>query len=133
MAVEDAGMLGTLLKKYPNPADLHNVLLLYEAMRKGRATMVSKASVESRYFTQLPDGRQQEERDAFLLSHQGIQKGHLNIRSQKEFLDELFGYNVFDVAAKATFDLIPDNKRPKHGNHSGMDWSRSVSQTSVEA
>jgi salicylate hydroxylase len=95
MGIEDSAILGGLFEKYPTKETIPHVLQAYEKLRIKRAAKVASASIESRYFTQMPDGEKQAERDAYLLSHPGIWKGHKNIRSQKEFLDELFGYDAF--------------------------------------
>lgn len=94
MGIEDAAILGGLLEKYPSKDMLGKTLQLYERVRIERASKVAHASIDSRYFTQMPDGEQQRERDEYLLSHPGIQNGHRNIRSQSEFLDWLFGYDA---------------------------------------
>lgn len=93
MGIEDAAILGGLLKIYPEIGDISKVIPLYEKLRIKRTAMVASASVDSRFFTQMPDGPDQEARDEWLLAHPGICKGHINIRSRQEFLDELFGYD----------------------------------------
>lgn len=95
MGIEDSAILGGLLAKYPSPETLHETLLLYERIRLKRAAKVAHASIDSRHFTQMPDGPKQQERDDYLLAHPGIQKGHMNIRCQQEFLDWLFGYDAY--------------------------------------
>jgi salicylate hydroxylase len=97
MGIEDSAILGGLLEKYPSKETLHKTLLQYEKLRIQRVTKVATESINSRHFTQMPDGERQKERDEYLLTHPGIQVGHLNNRSRKEFLDELFGYNAFEV------------------------------------
>lgn len=97
MGVEDAAILGGLLSAFPSPRTLSQTLPLYEAIRKPRAAKIASASIDSKYFTQMPDGAKQRERDEYLLGHPGIESGHWNIRSQSEFLDELFGYDAFGV------------------------------------
>jgi len=97
MGIEDAAILGGLLEKYPTIETIDKVIALYEKLRIKRCAVVAAASVNSRHFTQMPDGQKQEERDAWLLEHPGICEGHINIRSRKEFLDELFGYDAFKV------------------------------------
>jgi salicylate hydroxylase len=99
MGIEDSAILGGLLKKYPNVETLHTTLLLYEKLRLKRAARVARASISSRWFTQMNDGPEQEARDEYCLAHPGIQTGHKNIRSRKEFLDWLFGYDAFEVLA----------------------------------
>lgn len=105
MGMEDSAILGGLLKRYPSAETLRETLLSYEQLRLERTARVASASVESRYYTQMPDGPEQRERDEYLLAHPGIWRGHRNIRSQKEFLDELFGYDAY----KALEDALTDN------------------------
>jgi len=102
MGIEDSAILGGLLTKYPSRDTLHKALLLYEKLRLPRVTKVANESINSRYFTQMPDGPEQEERDEYLLSHPGIQVGHRNNRSREEFLNELFGYDAYKVLEAAS-------------------------------
>lgn len=95
MGVEDAAILGGVLEAYPDPENLGVSLGIYEKLRIGRTAMVAAASIDSRWFTQMEDGPEQERRDEYLLSHPGIWPNHINIRSRKEFLDELFGYDAY--------------------------------------
>lgn len=95
MGIEDSAILAGLLEKHPSTETLHETLLLYEKLRLERTAKVASASIDSRSFTQMPDGPLQHNRDEYLLAHPGIQKGHRNIRSQQEFLDWLFGYDAY--------------------------------------
>ncbi|KAF7910396.1 uncharacterized protein EAE98_012083 [Botrytis deweyae] len=95
MGIEDAAILGALLEKFPTKDSLPEVLSMYCNLRRKRTAKVAKASIESRYFTQMPDGDTQKLRDEYLLTHPGIWQGHMNIRSRQEFLDELFGYDAY--------------------------------------
>ncbi|ESZ93349.1 hypothetical protein SBOR_6276 [Sclerotinia borealis F-4128] len=97
MGIEDAAVLGALLEKYPSKNTLSQVLSMYCNLRQKRTANVAKASIESRYFTQMPDGDMQKLRDEYLLAHPGIRLRHINIRSRQEFLDELFGYDAYKV------------------------------------
>ncbi|KAF7343989.1 Salicylate hydroxylase [Mycena venus] len=99
MGIEDAAILGGILShpRYSSPRTLSAALPLYEHLRLSRANKVAAASVESRWFTQMEDGEKQRERDAWLLLHPGIEEGHINIRSDKVWLDELFGYDAYQV------------------------------------
>lgn len=101
MGIEDGAILGGLLEKFPMTETLPEVLHMYEELRIPRTAMVARNSIDSRWFTQMPDGKEQEARDEYLLSHPGIWAGHENIRSRKEFLDELFGYNAYAELDKA--------------------------------
>ena len=102
MGIEDSAVLGGLLSNYPRKETLHETLELYESLRLKRSAKVAAASISSRYFTQMDDGPAQEDRDKYLLEHPGIWDGHRNIRSQKEFLDELFGYNAYAEIEKGS-------------------------------
>jgi salicylate hydroxylase len=95
MGIEDAAILGGLLLKHPGKETLRRNLRLYEQIRIGRAQNVAHESIGSRWFTQMPDGPEQKDRDDYLLAHPGIQCNHLNIRSDREFLDCLFGYDAY--------------------------------------
>ncbi|KAJ7730372.1 hypothetical protein DFH07DRAFT_781643 [Mycena maculata] len=99
MSIEDAAILGGILShpRYASPGMLSAALPLYERLRLSRATKVAAASVDSRWFTQMEDGEAQRERDAWLLLHPGIEERHINIRSDKVWLDELFGYDAYQV------------------------------------
>ena len=101
MGIEDSAILGGVLAQpeYSTTESLPRALKLYEDLRIKRAAMVAENSVTSRYFTQMEDGPEQVKRDEWLLAHPGIQVGHINIRSRKEFLDELFGYDAYRALA----------------------------------
>lgn len=97
MGIEDSAILGCILSQpdYCTTDTLPQALKLYEQLRIERTGMVARASISSRWFTQMEDGDEQRERDEWLLAHPGIWQGHINIRSRKEFLDELFGYDAY--------------------------------------
>ncbi|CAK7204857.1 hypothetical protein SEUCBS139899_007619 [Sporothrix eucalyptigena] len=103
MGIEDAAILGGILAQPDFGAvdQLPQALKLYETLRIKRAARVAEASITSRYFTQMNDGEEQQKRDAWMLAHPGICERHINIRSRKEFLDELFGYNAYQVLDEA--------------------------------
>lgn len=97
MGIEDAAILGGMLSKYSSLSTLKETLRLYEEARIERAAKVAHASIDSRYFTQMPDGPKQEERDVYLLENTGIREGHRNIRQDKGFLDWLFGFDAYET------------------------------------
>lgn len=101
MGIEDAAILGGILEKFPSLETLPGALRIYEKLRLPRSARVARASIESRYFTQMNDGPEQQKRDEYLLSHPGIWEGHINIRSRREFLDELFNYDAYEELDKA--------------------------------
>lgn len=97
MGIEDAAILGGVLSRaeYASPSTLPQALQLYEKLRIERTSTVAAASIDSRRFTQMEDGEEQRKRDEWLLAHPGIWNEHINIRSRKEFLDYLFGYDAY--------------------------------------
>jgi len=97
MGIEDAAILGGLLAKHPHRETLGKNLRLYERVRIERAQKVAHESIGSRWFTQMADGPKQQERDDWLVAHPGIQSNHRNIRSDREFLNWLFGYDVYET------------------------------------
>ena len=103
MGIEDAAILGAILAHpdYASPSTLPQALRMYEDLRIKRTAMVAAASVDSRWFTQMEDGEKQQDRDDWLLAHPGIWPNHINIRSRKEFLDELFGYDAYKAVEDA--------------------------------
>ncbi|KAF7366972.1 Salicylate hydroxylase [Mycena sanguinolenta] len=107
IGIEDAAILGGILSdpRYSCPQTLPAALRLYERLRISRANRVAEASVTSRWFTQMEDGPKQRERDEWLLLHPGIEEGHINIRSDKVWLDELFGYDAYQVLEEALGEL----------------------------
>jgi salicylate hydroxylase len=116
MGIEDAAVLGGLLRKYPDVSQVPRVIELYQKLRIPRTKVVAEASVDSRWFTQMPDGPRQQQRDAWLLEHPGIWRGHINIRSRKEFLDELFGY---DADRELERELVEQDRADRGGAGSG--------------
>lgn len=103
MGIEDAAVLGGILSQpdYGTAETLPLALNLYEKLRIKRTAMVAEASISSRWFTQMNDGEEQRKRDKWLLEHPGISVGHINIRSRKEFLDQLFGYDAYKALDEA--------------------------------
>ena len=72
MAMEDGLVLGTLLGRLSTseaiPAKekrehLHNMLLLFEKLRKPRTTLGFEGAIAMRDFYQMQDGPEQEQRD----------------------------------------------------------------------
>lgn len=103
VGIEDAAILGGVLSQpdYCTPSTLPEALSIYQKLRIKRAVHVAENSVSSRWFTQMEDGEEQRKRDEWLLAHPGIWEGHINIRSRKEFLDGLFGYDAYRALDEA--------------------------------
>lgn len=130
MGIEDAAILGGLLEKYPSMDMIDRVITLYEKLRIKRTATVAAASIDSRWFTQMPDGPKQEQRDAWLLEHPGIWEGHINIRSRKEFLDELFGYDAYKSLEK---ELAEQDRSDRGGKGPGVPMEARVAEIMGEA
>lgn len=64
MAVEDAAVLGNLLSRISSRRQLTPLLRAYETIRHGRATMTQLDSRKNQHIFHLPDGPEQEARDA---------------------------------------------------------------------
>lgn len=64
MAVEDAAVLGNLLSRISSRRQLTPLLRAYETIRHARATMTQLDSRKNQHIFHLPDGPEQEARDA---------------------------------------------------------------------
>lgn len=132
MGIEDSAILAGLLSRYPSKETLPKVLEAYESLRIKRSAKVATASIQSRYFTQMPDGEKQRERDEYLLSHPGIWEGHVNIRSRKEFLDELFGYDAY-AQLERYFAEQDEQVEKEEVSENGIKYESSLQSASVMA
>lgn len=114
MGIEDAAILGGILSRaeYSSPSTLPQALKLYEKLRIKRTAVVAAASIGSRWFTQMGDGEEQRKRDKWLIAHPGIWPEHINIRSRKEFLDFLFGYDAYKALDEALAEEDRNRKSP---------------------
>jgi len=63
-SIEDGATLATLFQAMPD--DIAGALARYEALRKPRATRLQEASAANRVRFHLPDGPEQQKRDAAL-------------------------------------------------------------------
>jgi len=119
MGIEDAATLGGILshRDYATPSTLPQALQLYEKLRIKRTAVVAEASIGSRWFTQMEDGEEQRKRDEWLLAHPGIWPQHINIRSRKEFLDYLFGYDAY----RALDEALAEESRRKTNEKGNID------------
>lgn len=86
-AIEDGAALATLLKAIPD--DTPEALRRYEAMRKPRATRLQQASAANRVRFHLPDGLEQQQRDAVMAD-----SGDRSISN----IGWLYGYDAAGVA-----------------------------------
>ncbi|KAJ9625416.1 uncharacterized protein PV06_02963 [Exophiala oligosperma] len=102
-AVEDAAVLASLFEKIQHKYQLADLLTMYEAVRKPRASHVVKKSSETgQTIYHLHDGPRQKERDRQLLAGQeNPYEGYQNRWRDPVFQKFLFSYDAFEEAEKA--------------------------------
>lgn len=94
MAVEDGAVLGGLLERLEDRAQLKGLLAAYESLRKKRTTRIVLESTHQRDVFHLPNGPVQEARDLELLRDE-LKPGFPNKWRDPEFQKFLFGYDAF--------------------------------------
>ncbi|KAH8108578.1 FAD/NAD-binding domain-containing protein [Phellopilus nigrolimitatus] len=84
MAIEDAAVLGNLLSRLAEPVAQHLPLLLhaYERLRYVRATNTQETSALNKYIFHLPDGPEQQARDASMRRAMLAESAHDDAVSQ---------------------------------------------------
>lgn len=100
MAIEDGAVLGALMDKIETKAQLRDVLVIYEKLRKERSTRVVKSSTANREIFHLHDGDRQEERDRQLLEEEPFD-GFPNRWADPVFQPWLFGYDALQEVDEA--------------------------------
>ncbi|KAF2085874.1 FAD/NAD(P)-binding domain-containing protein [Saccharata proteae CBS 121410] len=110
MAVEDGAVLGALMEKIEDKAQLKDVLVIYERLRKARTTRVVKGSTALREIFHLEDGERQQERDRQLL-HEEPFEDYPNRWADPVFQPWLFGYDAHAEVEKA-WRTYKDGKFP---------------------
>ncbi|KAL6244664.1 hypothetical protein RBB50_008192 [Rhinocladiella similis] len=102
-AVEDAAVLARLFEKIEHKYQLADLLTIYEAVRKPRASYVVKKSSETgQTIYHLHDGPRQKERDRQLLTGQKEPyEGYQNRWRDPVFQKFLFSYDAFEEAENA--------------------------------
>ena len=100
MAVEDGAVLGALMEKLEDKAQLKDVLVIYEKLRKERTTRVVKGSTALREIFHLEDGERQYERDRQLLYEQPFED-FPNRWADPVFQLWLFSYDAHAEVEKA--------------------------------
>lgn len=71
IAVEDGAVLGSLFAHVTHPSLIPDILIIYEQIRKSRATRVVRGSTKQRDIFHMPDGPKQRERDRQLVEFAG--------------------------------------------------------------
>ncbi|KAF2211245.1 hypothetical protein CERZMDRAFT_112698 [Cercospora zeae-maydis SCOH1-5] len=109
MAVEDGAALGYLLGAYQRDlqandprllsAPIMQVLKLYEQMRKQRTTLNVAGANQNRSFYHLPDGREQEERDAEMAGFDFDRGRSSYVWLDSDYNKDLLSYDAVEDAA----------------------------------
>ena len=92
-AVEDGAVLGSLFERLTSPAQIPDLLIIYESLRKSRTTKVVEGSTMLREIFHMVDGPQQIERDRQLLEQEPFE-GFPNRWADPVFQPWLFGYDA---------------------------------------
>lgn len=100
MAVEDGAVLGALFEKVSHPSQLKDLLLIYEKIRKARATKVVQTSSLMRDIYHCRDGDVQRERDRQLLEERPFED-FPNPWADPKLQEYLFGYDAYAEAEVA--------------------------------
>jgi salicylate hydroxylase len=130
MALEDGAVLGTLLGRLRFflesrgsssiifPADpISGILQLYERLRKPRTTLIVQGAMRNRCVYHLPDGEEQEKRDAFFASVKdwdGVDAPMYTMIDSR-YQRGLLGYASV-AAAEKEFDTWCQSWAGKYGN-----------------
>ncbi|KAI1098115.1 FAD binding domain protein [Jackrogersella minutella] len=102
-SLEDGAVLGRLLKYVTSPEKLIPALETYQQLRKSRGEAIAKEALGQRDSFHLPDGPEQERRDALLLANLGKEPPpHFPSRwSCPSVQPWLWGYDAITEADKA--------------------------------
>lgn len=102
MAVEDGAFLGALFDRISTKAQVPDLLVIYESLRKARTTRVVKNSSHYRDIFHMPDGGKQRERDRQLVEYNDEPfEGYPNKWRDPSFQPWLWGYDVDKEVEKA--------------------------------
>jgi len=94
-AGEDGAVLGCLMERLTRRAQLPDILVMYEAIRKARTTRIVKGSSHYRDIFHMHDGDRQQERDRQLLEYNDAPfDGYPNKWRDPSFQPWLWGYDV---------------------------------------
>jgi salicylate hydroxylase len=89
-----------LFEKISHHEQLRDIVTIYEAIRKPRASAIVKGSTACQAVYHMHDGPLQEERDRQLLEEEPFE-GYPNRWKDPTFQRYLYAYNAFDEADKA--------------------------------
>lgn len=100
-SLEDGAALGILLSQAKARADLSNLLMLYENIRKPRSSALQQRSMKQRYTNHLPDGREQQDRDVLLQEQfNDPRRGYPFYWLDPADQEFVYGYDVFKELKK---------------------------------
>jgi salicylate hydroxylase len=108
MAVEDGAVLGKLLGRLDRSIKVGSggthqvaeILQLYESLRKSRTTLNVKGAISNQYWYHLPDGLEQEDRDASLETGQWGKRVKWNLNDM-DYQKNLLGFDVIKDCEEA--------------------------------
>ncbi|PWY88381.1 FAD/NAD(P)-binding domain-containing protein [Aspergillus heteromorphus CBS 117.55] len=100
LAFEDAAVLSTLFQRMVSPAQIPDLLTIYETIRKPRVEEMKRQVRWIRQRHSMRDGPQQEERDR-QLREQAPFAGTANFLADPVFQPWMFGYDALAEADKA--------------------------------
>ncbi|KAL4806195.1 hypothetical protein BDV18DRAFT_124100 [Aspergillus unguis] len=103
-SLEDGAVLGGLLGHLPSKAALPQALKLYESLRKNRGEAIVRETFKQRHDFHLPNGPEQEKRDALFLSQLGkdeIEGAFPSRWTCPEVQPWLYGYNAIKEVENA--------------------------------
>ena len=86
MAIEDAGVLGNLFSRVSHPSQVKVLLQAYEDLRLPRASETQRQSRLNQKIFHLPDGPEQEKRDADM--RKGMEAELARVREGKKATEE---------------------------------------------
>jgi salicylate hydroxylase len=131
-SLEDGAVLGGLLGHLRHKSQLPQILKLYESLRKNRGEAIVRETFKQRHDFHLPDGEQQEKRDALFKSQLGKEEIDPDTAFPSRWTCPkvqpwLYGYDAVrevENAVKANPDIFGDSGYKKDVNVEGQKlWS----------
>jgi salicylate hydroxylase len=121
MAVEDGYCLGLLLslispsQKTSSRIALHDILTIYESLRKSRTSRIVMQSSHNRQIFHMHDGPRQQERDRQLMEFdRNPYEGYPNKWKDPVFQEWLWGYDV-ESEVKSAWKRYAEGRFPGTG------------------
>ncbi|KAL6234937.1 hypothetical protein BDW75DRAFT_240634 [Aspergillus navahoensis] len=136
-SLEDGAVLGGLLGHLRHKSQLPKILKLYESLRKNRGEAIVRETFKQRHDFHLPDGEEQEKRDAIFKSQLGKEEIDVNTAFPSRWTCPkvqpwLYGYDAVkevEDAVKANPDIFGESesedgeKGEKSGGQKLWSWA----------